>query len=85
MPVGIIVVSGYSMGVTVGVMDAGFDYTASHIGIGLGFVHPTHTICSVVNIDIEIMIQKNAALGVALIEYGLEIFKSHHIKFSFWI
>ena len=75
MPVGVVVVGGDSTRGGVGIMNTGFNYTASHIGIGLGFVHPADAIRSVVNIQIQILVQEDAAAGIALIEYSLESFK----------
>ena len=75
VPVGIVVVGGDSARGAVGILDTGFDYTASHIGIGLGFIHPANAARSVVNIQIQILVQEDVAVGIALIEYSLESFK----------
>jgi hypothetical protein len=75
VPVGIVIVSGYSTGSVVGILDAGFDYIASHIGVSLGLVHPAESTRSIMNIQIQILIQEDAAVGIVLIEYSLESFK----------
>ena len=75
MPVGIIVVGGDSARSGVGIMDTGFNYATIHIRVSLGLVHPAESARSVVNIQIQILVQKDAAAGIALIEYSLESFK----------
>ena len=75
VPVGIVVVGGYPARGVVGILDTGFDYTASHIAISLGLVHPAESARSIMNIQIQILVQEDAAVGIALIEYSLEGFK----------
>lgn len=75
VPVGIVVVGGDSTRGGVGILDTGFDYTASHIRVSLGLVHPAESARSVMNIQIQILVQEDAAVGIALIEYSLESFK----------
>ena len=83
VPVGIIVVSGYSTWGVVGILDAGFDYATSHIAVSLRLVHPAESARSVMNVQIKIAVQEDAAVGIGLIEYSLEGFevevKSVHI------
>lgn len=75
VPVGIVVVGGYPTRGVVGILDTGFDYTASHMGISLGPVHPAESARSIMNIQIKIAVQEDVAVGIALIEYSLEGFK----------
>ena len=75
VPVGIVVVGGDSTRGGVGIVDTGFDYATSHIRVSLGLVHPAESARSVMNIQIQILIQEDAAVGIALIEYSLESFK----------
>jgi hypothetical protein len=75
VPVGIVVVSGYSTRGVVGILDTGFDYTASHISVSLRLVHPAESARSIMNIQIKIAVQEDVAVGIALIEYSLESFK----------
>jgi hypothetical protein len=75
VPIGIVIVGGDSTRSAVGIVDTGFDYTTSHIGVSLRFVHPADSARSVMNIQIQILIQEDVAIGIALVEDSLQSFK----------